>query len=62
MEEPTFHLDSKEPKGDFFEFLNGEVRFNALARSDPKRARELFEQAKEDAKKKYEALRQKAGA
>ena len=42
--------------------MNGEVRFNALARSDPKRARELFEQAKEDAKKKYEALRQKAGA
>lgn len=57
MEHPTFHLDSKEPTGDFYEFLNGEVRFNALVRTNPVRARELFEQAKQDAKRKYEALK-----
>ncbi len=59
MEEATFHLDSKEPKGDFFEFLNGEVRFNALVRSNPNRARELFERAKKDAEEKYARLQAK---
>lgn len=62
MERPTFHLDSKEPTGDFYDFLNGEVRFNALARSNPTRARELFEQAKKDADEKYERLKGLAGA
>ena len=57
MEKPVFHLDSKEPTGDFYEFLNGEVRFNALTRSNPVRARELFEQAKKDAEEKYERLK-----
>ena len=56
MDEPTFHLDSREPKGEFFDFLNGEVRFNALTRSNPTRARELFERAKKDADRKYEKL------
>lgn len=57
LEKPVFHLDSKEPTGDFYEFLNGEVRFNALTRSNPVRARELFEQAKKDAEEKYERLK-----
>lgn len=57
IEHPTFHLDSREPKGDFYEFLNGEVRFNALTRSNPVRARELFERAKKDAEEKYERLK-----
>ncbi|MBO5371690.1 MAG: pyruvate:ferredoxin (flavodoxin) oxidoreductase [Lachnospiraceae bacterium] len=54
--EATFHLDSKKPTGDFYDFLNGEVRFNALTRINPVRARELFEQAKKDADEKYEKL------
>ena len=61
MQEGTFHLDSKEPKGDFYEFLNGEVRFNSLVRSNPTRARELFERAKKDAEEKYQKLKHRAG-
>ncbi len=57
MEQPTFHLDSKEPTGEFYDFLNGEVRFNALVRSNPVRARELFERAKKDADEKYQKLK-----
>jgi len=60
-EEPEFILDSKKPTGDFFEFLNGEVRFNALTRVNPVRARILFEQAKKDAEAKYEKLEKMAG-
>ncbi len=60
MEHPTFHLDSKEPKGDFITFLNGEVRFNALARSNPKRAEVLSGQAKKDAEEKYQKLKKLA--
>lgn len=57
MEEPTFHLDSKEPSGEFYDFLNGEVRFQSLVRSNPVRARKLFERAKKDADIKYKKLR-----
>ncbi len=60
MQKPTFHLDSSKPDGDFFGFLNGEVRFNALARSNPTRARELFERAKKDAAERYEKLKKLA--
>ncbi|MBO5302878.1 MAG: pyruvate:ferredoxin (flavodoxin) oxidoreductase [Lachnospiraceae bacterium] len=59
--EPIFHLDSKKPTGDFYDFLNGEVRFNALTRVNPVRARELFEQAKKDAEEKYERLEKLSG-
>ena len=58
MEQPVFHLDSKEPTGNFYDFLNGEVRFNALVRSNPERARELFERAKKDSEEKYQKLKQ----
>ena len=38
-----FTLDSKEPKlEEYREFLNGEVRYNALVRTNPERAEELF--------------------
>lgn len=57
MEQPTFHLDSRKPDGDFYEFLNGEVRFSSLVRANPPRARELFERAKKDAEDKYESLK-----
>ena len=60
MEQATFHLDSKQPDGDFLAFLNGEVRFHALARSNPARAEELFERAKKDAEEKYERLKEMA--
>ena len=49
-----FILDSKEPKGDFREFLNGEVRYSSLARKFPGVAEELFAKCEEDAKQRYE--------
>ncbi|HKM35936.1 MAG TPA: pyruvate:ferredoxin (flavodoxin) oxidoreductase [Lachnospiraceae bacterium] len=52
----AFMLDSQKPKLDYKEFLAGEVRFNALARSNPKRAMELFEKAERNAMKRFESL------
>lgn len=45
-----FHLDSREPKGDFRSFLMGEVRFSSLAKLFPRAAEELFAKTEEDAK------------
>ena len=56
-----FVLDSKEPKGSYREFLNGEVRYHALTRVSPDRAEVLFEKAEEHAKEKYRMLQQKSG-
>ena len=44
-----FSLDSKEPKGDFKEFLMGEVRYASLAKSFPEVADQLFEKTHADA-------------
>lgn len=38
-----FSLDSKEPTGDFREFIMGEVRYAALAKAFPEAAEALFE-------------------
>ncbi|MBL7575060.1 pyruvate-ferredoxin/flavodoxin oxidoreductase [Peptoniphilus asaccharolyticus DSM 20463] len=48
-----FTLDSKEPKGSYREFLQGEVRYTSLARQFPERAEQLFEIAEENAKERY---------
>lgn len=58
--ENPFILDSREPKGDYREFLMGEVRYNRLMRSNPERAENLFERAKKDAAEKYKALNARA--
>ena len=55
-----FTLDSKAPTTDYNDFIMGEVRYNALARQNPERAKELFEKAEATAKAKYEALVEKA--
>ena len=55
-----FILDSKEPKGSYQDFIMGEVRYNRLSRSNPERAKELFDKAEKDAKAKYEALADRA--
>ena len=52
----AFSLDSKEPTGDYKAFLNGEVRYNALARFNPERAEELFAVSEQHAKERYEYL------
>ena len=53
---PAFILDSKEPKGDYKTFLNGEVRYNSLVRANPARAEELFNEAEAQSKAKYAHL------
>ncbi len=45
-----FHLDSREPKGDFRQFLLGEVRYASLQKLFPKEAEALFEKTENDAK------------
>ena len=51
-----FQLDSKAPSADYKEFIESEVRYNRLSRTNPERAAELFEKAAADAKAKYEKL------
>jgi pyruvate-ferredoxin/flavodoxin oxidoreductase len=52
----AFSLDSKAPTGDYQAFLNGEVRYNALARQNPQRAEELFAISEQNAKDRYAYL------
>jgi pyruvate-ferredoxin/flavodoxin oxidoreductase len=59
--ENPFILDSKEPKGDFQEFLMGEVRYSSLTRTFPENAKELFKKAEADMRERYETYRQMAG-
>ena len=51
-----FSLDSKEPTGDYIEFIKSENRYSRLAASNPARAEELFKKAEANAKAKYERL------
>ena len=51
--ENPFILDSKEPKGNFREFLLGEVRYSSLTRTFPENAETLFQKAEEDMKERY---------
>ena len=51
-----FQLDSKAPKSDYKEFIMNEVRYSALARSNPERAEKLFDKAALGATKKYDYL------
>ncbi len=52
-----FVLDSREPSGDFREFLKGEVRYFALERTFPDTAAALYEKCEKDAKERYESYR-----
>ena len=45
-----FHLDSREPKGDFRKFLLGEVRYASLQKLFPQEAEALFEKTEKDAR------------
>ena len=51
-----FQLDSKEPKADYQEFIQSEVRYSALMRQNPERAKDLFAKAEKSAKEKYAHL------
>ncbi len=48
-----FVMDSKEPTADFQEFINSEVRYTSLKLAFPDLAGDLFKQAEDDAKRRY---------
>ncbi len=48
-----FTLDSKEPTGSLKEFMLSELRFAALAATNPTRAEELFRMAEDDARRTF---------
>ena len=56
-----FTLDSKEPTGNFREFLMGEVRFSSLQKTFPETAEALFEKTEADAKARLEGYKKLAG-
>jgi pyruvate-ferredoxin/flavodoxin oxidoreductase len=53
-------IDSKEPTGDYKEFLRNEGRFSALVRTFPDVAEELFEESEQDAKRRLEVYKKLA--
>ncbi|UWG97037.1 pyruvate:ferredoxin (flavodoxin) oxidoreductase [Dehalobacter sp. DCM] len=55
-----FILDSKEPKGDFKEFLESEIRYSSLKNVFPEIAGDMFNQAEEHARIRYENYRKLA--
>jgi pyruvate-ferredoxin/flavodoxin oxidoreductase len=55
-----FILDSKEPSGDFREFLMGEVRYSSLTRTFPESAEALFQKAEEDMRDRWESYKRLA--
>ncbi|WP_297634272.1 pyruvate:ferredoxin (flavodoxin) oxidoreductase [uncultured Clostridium sp.] len=56
-----FSLDSKEPTGDFKEFLMGEVRYASLAKAFPEAAEALFEKTQKDAMDRLDTYKKLAG-
>ena len=53
-----FSLDSKEPNlASYKDFLNGEVRYNALMRANPEKAEVMFAQNEAEAKARYKYLK-----
>lgn len=50
-------LDSKEPQGNFREFIMDQVRYAAIAKQFPEQAEELFQMTEEHARQKYAELK-----
>jgi pyruvate-ferredoxin/flavodoxin oxidoreductase len=55
-----FVLDSKDPTGNFRDFILGEVRYASLAKLFPEEAEKLFAQAEKDAKERLEGYKRLA--
>lgn len=60
-EKNPFILDSKDPKGNFKDFLMGEVRYAALAKAFPEEANQLFEKTEKEAMERLEIYKGLAG-
>jgi len=56
-----FQLDSKEPSGDFHEFLMGEVRYSSLVTSFPGEAERLHKRLEEEYMERYQEYKKLAG-
>ena len=55
-----FTLDSKEPTGDYQEFIKGETRYSSLAKTKPEIAETLFAKSEKDAKERVEKYKELA--
>ncbi len=55
-----FILDFKDVKGDYQEFINGEVRYSSLKRSFPQEAEKLFKIAADEAKERMDIYKDMA--
>ena len=55
-----FTMDSKEPTGDFQQFLMGQNRYASLKLSFPEKAQELYDKATQDAQERYSGYRRLA--
>ncbi|PKL03147.1 MAG: pyruvate-flavodoxin oxidoreductase, partial [Spirochaetae bacterium HGW-Spirochaetae-9] len=47
-----FSWDTKEPTGDYQEFIKSERRYSSLYKTNPEQAEELFARAEADAKRR----------
>ena len=54
-------LDSREPKLDYQDFLDNEIRYRTLVRQYPEQAKVLFKRAAQEAKERYETYKRLAG-
>ena len=55
--ENPFKLDSKEPTGDYQEFLSKETRYSSLKKAQPDLAAKLFKKTEEDSKFRYQSYK-----
>lgn len=53
-------IDSREPTGDYQEFLKSETRYSSLLKQNPEAAAELFAKNEADAKAKRESYIKRA--
>lgn len=52
-----FTLDSKEPAGEYKDFLTGEIRYASLMKQNPAMAEKLFERNEQEAKERYNSYK-----
>ena len=60
LSENKLTIDSKEPTGNYVDFIKSETRYARLVQSFPEKAETLFAKGEENAKAKYDRLKQMA--
>jgi pyruvate-ferredoxin/flavodoxin oxidoreductase len=55
-----FTLDSKEPNGEFRNYIMNQVRYNSLLKEFPDTAEELFEKTEADAMARYAGYKKRS--